>query len=87
MKITDSDFIQKATNPDNWTKVRTYPMKNKNFTSSQIKNLFLNRESSKYEGLQHCFKLVGKTGYINEPLFGLWMAGLLSVNAVAVSAR
>jgi hypothetical protein len=44
----------------------------------QIKNLFLNRDSAKYPGLNHCFKLVGKTGYINEPLFGLWMADLLT---------
>ena len=84
MKIGKTDLVQKATDPNNWTKVRSYPERNKNFTQAQIKNLFLNRHSSKYRGLNHCFKLVGKTGYINEPLFGLWMAGLLTdVNEVA----
>ena len=45
------------------------------FTAPQLKNLIWKR--NEYKGLSRCYKRVGKRGYINIPLFGMYMAGTL----------
>ncbi|WP_112478747.1 hypothetical protein [Vibrio variabilis] len=45
------------------------------FTKSQLKRLFWQREQHK--GLSTCYRQVGKRGYVCVPLFGLWLAGQL----------
>jgi len=71
-----NDFNAHATNLDNWqpmTKVaEVFPQ----FTRTQLKRLFWQREQHK--GLSTCYKQVGKRGYVCLPLFGLWLAGKLT---------
>lgn len=84
--MNNNEIYNLAKNQDNWQKLRSYASSSENYTYAQLKRLFSERESDKYSaGLKHCFKLVGKTGYINEPLLGLWMAGLLTDQAVGVA--
>jgi hypothetical protein len=78
--MTNQEILQLAIYQGNWQRLRAYSQTSNNYTYAQLKRLFHQRESTKYGGLNHCFKLVGKTGYINEPLFGAWMAGLLTDN-------
>ena len=75
--MNTSEIIELAKDQNNWSKLRLYSENSTNFTYPQLKGLFHKRASDKHSGLNHCFKLVGKTGYINSPLFGLWMANLL----------
>ena len=45
------------------------------FTVPQLKRLIWKR--NEHRGLSRCYKRVGKRGYINLPLFGMYMAGTL----------
>lgn len=45
------------------------------FSAPQLKNLIWRRDDHK--GLSRCYRRIGKRGYINIPLFGLYMAGQL----------
>jgi len=65
-----------ATDLNNWqpmTKVaEVFPQ----FTQTQLKRLFWQREQRK--GLSTCYRQVGKRGYVCLPLFGLWLAGKIT---------
>ncbi len=45
------------------------------FHYSTLKHLFAQRD--KKVGLARCYKRVGRTGFVNVALFGLWLAGQL----------
>ena len=62
-------------NLSNWKTVTQLSDANPQFTKSQLKYLFWQRE--KKPGLERCCRIVGKTLYINEPLFGLYLGGQL----------
>jgi len=73
------EIFDLAKDQKNWQKLRSFSNSSDNYTYAQLKRLFHQRTSNKYPGLTHCFKLVGKTGYINQAIFGLWMADLLPI--------
>lgn len=60
---------------NNWQLVKEVPKHYPQFTDSQLKNLLWKRDEK--AGLERCYRQVGKRGYLNVPVFGLWMAGLL----------
>lgn len=51
--------------------IKSYPQ----FTKSQIKYLFWQRRNK--PGLERCCRIVGKTLYVNDPLFGFYLGGQL----------
>ncbi|WP_413693954.1 hypothetical protein [Psychromonas sp. KJ10-2] len=59
---------------NNWIPMRKIPSVLPQFSYNQIKTLFWKRESN---GLSRCSKMVGRTLYINLPMFGLYLAGEL----------
>ncbi len=59
----------------NWVTLRNFVDENPEFTYSQIRYQFLHRKDQ--IGLETCFRQVGRKGYGNPKLFGLYMAGLL----------
>ncbi|MFT6928129.1 MAG: hypothetical protein ACJAZP_003778 [Psychromonas sp.] len=63
------------TNLENWRPVRQLAKEYPQFTDTQLKRLFWQR--NKYPGLSTCYRQVGKRGYVCLPLFGLWLAGQL----------
>jgi hypothetical protein len=86
LTMNNQEILELARYQSNWQRLRSYAETSNNYSYSQLKRLFHQRKSSKYAGLNHCFKLVGKTGYINEPLFGAWMAGLLTEQTMGAAA-
>jgi len=79
--MTTNNISAYAEDLNNWIKfsdfAKEFATEDSKFTYPQIKRLFIERNSGKYPDLNRCYRLVGKTGYVNKPLFGLWMAGLL----------
>lgn len=59
----------------NWKQMRDVPKLQEQFTYQKLKHLFWKAEEHK--GLGRCSRMVGRTRYINLPLFGLWLAGEL----------
>ncbi len=62
-------------NLKNWVTLRKFVEDNPEFTYSQIRYQFQHRKG--HVGLETCFRQVGRKGYGNPQLFGLYMAGLL----------
>lgn len=60
---------------NHWVTVNELARRNKQFTLSQLKHLIWKRKEHK--GLDRCYRIVGKRGYINIKLFALWMDGEL----------
>lgn len=74
---TQAKVISLSQDSNNWVKKQAFTADNSNFSEGQLSHLFRNRKNPKYKGLSYCFKLVGKTGYVNKPILGMWMSGLL----------
>lgn len=70
-----ADLLQHTTNLDNWMPTSKIPAIYPQFTATQLKRLFWQRE--KHIGLSTCYRRVGKRGYVNLPLFGMWLSGQL----------
>lgn len=76
MTTFDQDQISTLSSDlNNWLPVSEVPSHFQQFTSAQLKRLFWQREQHK--GLSRCYRQVGKRGYLNAPLFGLYLAGML----------
>lgn len=74
--MTDQNNVTKLSSDlNNWLPVSEVPNHFQQFTAAQLKRLFWQRE--KHAGLSTCYRQVGKRGYLNIPLFGLYLAGLL----------
>ncbi|MCG6373175.1 hypothetical protein K6U27_10875 [Vibrio fluvialis] len=64
-----------AMNLDNWIPATEVHKRYPQFTQPTIKNLFWKRNEK--PGLSRCYRQVGKKGFVNIPLFSLWLAGAL----------
>lgn len=73
--MTNDQLNELASQLENWQPTTELPKHYPQFTASQLKGLLWRRDEHK--GLSRCWRRVGKKGYINVPLFGLWMAGQL----------
>ncbi|GLT15008.1 MULTISPECIES: hypothetical protein [Vibrio] len=71
----NNNFDELAMDLNNWIPAIDVPKQFPQFTHAQIKNLIWKREHN--PALNRCYRRVGRKGYINAPLFGLFMAGML----------
>jgi hypothetical protein len=72
----DQTQIQSIHNDlSNWVAMNDISKRYPQFTHSQIKRLFWLREQK--AGLSRCYRQIGKRGFVNVPLFSMWMSGLL----------
>ncbi len=73
--MTDDQMHDYEMNLNNWQPLSKlseyYPQFNKN----TLKHLFIQRH--KKIGLSRCYMLIGRSGFVNVALFGLWLAGQL----------
>ncbi len=72
---SDQAVTLHAMNLSNWIPLGEVHKHYPQFTKPTIKNLFWKRDEK--AGLSRCYRRVGKKGFVNVPLFGLWLAGAL----------
>lgn len=75
MTATLNEVSGLSRNLGNWLTLKKFVEQHPEFTYSQIRYLYLHRK--KRTGLETCFRQVGRKGYGNPQLFGLYLAGLL----------
>ncbi len=75
MTLSTNDVSQYAMNLHNWVVATELHNHYPQFSKATIKNLFWKRDEK--VGLSRCYRQVGKKGFVNVPLFGLWLAGAL----------
>lgn len=73
--MNNQELSNLASDLTNWKKATEVSIEFPQFTRSQLKALFWKR--AQHPGLSRCYRQVGKFGYVNVPLFGLWLAGAL----------
>ncbi len=62
-------------NLNNWLPITKLHEHFPQFHQSTLKHLFSQRE--KKIGLSRCYRKIGRKGFVNIALFGLWLAGQL----------
>ncbi|MGI2822007.1 hypothetical protein [Vibrio fluvialis] len=75
MTLSTNDISLYAMNLNNWVPSAELNTHYPQFSKATIKNLFWKRDEK--AGLSRCYRQVGKKGFVNVPLFGLWLAGAL----------
>ena len=73
--MATDQIAQHTTDLNNWQPMAKVTDSYPQFSPEQLKRLFWKREQ--HTGLTTCYRRVGKRGYINLPLFGLWLSGQL----------
>ena len=73
--MEDMNLVQLSQQVSNWKPVAEIAEQYPQFSRSTLKTLFWKREER--PGLSRCCRIVGKRMYVNEPIFGLWLGGLL----------
>ncbi|MFM2667158.1 hypothetical protein AAFX24_20425 [Vibrio mediterranei] len=68
-------MTEKELDLNNWVTVNELASRYKQFTLAQLKHLIWKRKE--HPGLEKCYRIVGKKGYINTKLFAMWMSGEL----------
>ncbi|MFA0474850.1 hypothetical protein AB4527_06785 [Vibrio breoganii] len=82
--MTYDQVTEHSVKLENWMPTKELAEHFPQFTQQQIKRLFWQREDK--AGLSRCYKQIGKRGYVNVPLFGMWMAGQLPEQQEATNA-
>lgn len=73
--MTNDQITGYLIDPSNWLPTTEVAKHFPQFTASQLKHLLWKRDE--HVGLERCYRQIGKRGYINLPMFGLWMGGVL----------
>ena len=74
-KLVTEILIKYTVDIDNWQPVTIVSDRYPQFTPSQLNGLF--RQRRLMPSLSCCYRRIGRQEYINVPLFGLWLSGLL----------
>lgn len=75
IQAEEQDVVELSKDLNNWMPMSELPKHYAHFTYATLKTMFWKR--AERQGLERCSRKVGKKLFINAPLFGMYLAGVL----------